>query len=534
MTQQSRLFQVAGATPSVEVSPDWPPSKQLTEWISGALVHHQGQAFGLPFELLPWQGQFLRSAWAAGRTTSALSVARGAGKTSFLAAVIAGHIVGPLAAPSSEVVVVCPSMRQATITFRAVRALVRPWSDAEPGWSIQNTVASARMRRGENDVEFVAMPGSNPDRLEGLQAGLVLVDEAAALAPNVAEPVRAVLQTSGGKIPGFRMVAISTWAAVAGSWFTSWADGGADYAQVHRADPDGDPFDSAQWRKACPSLKDRRRFRHLNDAYRADAERARTDAYEMAAFRSKRLNLGGAATVVNSPVEAAEWEEATGFAGREGGYVLGVDLGAATSMTGLAAYWPRTGRLEVVGFFGAGDLAERERRAGLAGERLYRLAFERGELLVTGARVPDLAEVLEVARDRFGTPDAVIGDTYRRAELQDALDRADGYHASRSPFVERKMNYLDGAEDLRQFRTGVVSGQVLEPPPRSLLLAAALRSARTITDTAGNEKLSRGTEGGRRHGTQDDVLAAALLAVSLGRRKGKRVQKPRRRSAPAA
>ena len=37
-------------------------------------------------------------------------------------------------------------------------------------------------------------------------------------------------------------------------------------------------------------------------------------------------------------------------------------------------------------------------------------------------------------------------------------------------------------------------------------------------DVAGNWKLAKGSEGGRRSRAKDDVVAAAILAVAVGRR----------------
>ena len=86
------------------------------------------------------------------------------------------------------------------------------------------------------------------------------------------------------------------------------------------------------------------------------------------------------------------------------------------------------------------------------------------------------------------------------------------------------MGFKDGAEDVRLFRRACLEGKVA--PGRSLLLRAALAEARTVADPAGNEKLAKGVEGGRRRRARDDAAAAAILAVAEGVRRGER---PRRR-----
>ena len=85
-------------------------------------------------------------------------------------------------------------------------------------------------------------------------------------------------------------------------------------------------------------------------------------------------------------------------------------------------------------------------------------------------------------------------------------------------FETRGMGYRDGAEDVRQFRRACAEGKVAPSP--SLLLRSAMAEARTISDPAGNAKLCKGSEGGRRMRAKDDASAAAILAVSAGVRAG--------------
>ena len=82
----------------------------------------------------------------------------------------------------------------------------------------------------------------------------------------------------------------------------------------------------------------------------------------------------------------------------------------------------------------------------------------------------------------------------------------------------RGQGFKDGAEDVRAFRRAVAEGRVTPAP--SLLLTAAMGEARVLTDPAGNSKLAKGSEGGRRMRAKDDAAAAAILAVALGVRRG--------------
>ena len=99
------------------------------------------------------------------------------------------------------------------------------------------------------------------------------------------------------------------------------------------------------------------------------------------------------------------------------------------------------------------------------------------------------------------------------AELREAL-KAAGIPPARLEL--RGMGYKDGAEDVRAFRRWCLEGKVTPLP--SLLLASAMGEARTVSDPAGNAKLAKGSEGGRRLRARDDVVAAGILAVGMASR----------------
>ena len=63
------------------------------------------------------------------------------------------------------------------------------------------------------------------------------------------------------------------------------------------------------------------------------------------------------------------------------------------------------------------------------------------------------------------------------------------------------------------FKRACLRGRVR--PTVSLLLRAGMREAVVIADPAGNQKLAKGTEGGRRKLARDDAVASAILAVAM-------------------
>ena len=139
----------------------------------------------------------------------------------------------------------------------------------------------------------------------------------------------------------------------------------------------------------------------------------------------------------------------------------------------------------------------------------------------SGNARPDIPKLLQAALDRFGRPTRIVADRWREAELRDALDNAGVPLAA---LEIRGMGFRDGAEDVRGFRRACADCRVVPAP--SLLLRSAMAEARTVSDPAGNAKLSKGSQGGRRVRARDDAAAAAILAVAEGARN--RAPQPRR------
>ena len=189
---------------------------------------------------------------------------------------------------------------------------------------------------------------------------------------------------------------------------------------------------------------------------------------------------------------------------------MGVDLGTSAAMSASAAFWPESGRLECFACFPSEpSLGERGLQDGCG--RAYCEMAERGELIIRGKRVSDIRGLLAEARARWGTPIAIACDRWREAELRDHLED-EGYPLARLEI--RGQGYRDGGEDCRDFRAACLGGRVT--PVKSLLLTSAMSAARVVTDSAGNSKLAKGVEGGRRMRARDDAVAAGILAVSTG------------------
>ena len=148
---------------------------------------------------------------------------------------------------------------------------------------------------------------------------------------------------------------------------------------------------------------------------------------------------------------------------------------------------------------------------------VYEQMHRASELILLGNRVVSVGAFLREAVQRYGIPQAIAADRWRAGELEDGV-RAVGLALPQPTW--RGQGWRDGAQDVRLFRAAVLEGKVAAPV--SLAMRAALSEARTVADTAANEKLSKGSQGGR---ARDDLAAAIVLAE--GSRRQAAAQRPR-------
>ncbi len=484
----------------------------ITTFLEG-LILAGGDHDGERFTVLPWERRFVKGAFGQ-PGHSALSVARGNGKSALVAGIATALVDpdGPLHGRRREAVCVASSFDQSRIVFEDVLAFLRERHDLSNRrlWRVQDSAQRATVEYRPTGAR-VRCVGSDPARAHGLRPALALLDEPAQWDQAKRDRMLAAIRTGLGKMPGSKMIVLGTRPAEGSHWFTAMLSGhGVGYSQAHHALPSDPPFQRRTWKRANPSLD---HLPSLEAEIWAEAAIARRDPGMLAAFRALRLNGGTSDIETATLLDADTWERIEGDAETAGAPVWGIDLGASAAMSAVAAYWPCTGALRVMAAFPIEpSLAERGIRDGVG--RLYVECHRRSELIQVGGAAVDVGELLRAAMVRFGAPAALAADRWREAELRDAL-RVAGVPIAALEL--RGQGYRDGGEDVREFRRACLEGKVV--PELSLLMRSAMSEARVAIDPAGNAKLAKGTEGGRRLRARDDAVAAAILGVSLGSRR---------------
>ena len=487
-------------------------AEQIKEYLSGLRVT-QGYRVGEPFELFQWQQKFLTGVFKHKTGDAVISVARGAGKTTLVAALGCAAIDenGPLMMPRGETVIVGPSLDQSKISFNHIIHFMGEKLHDRKRFRVMNTRHHAKIECRATGA-ILQCRSCVPERLHGIAPSLLILDEGSSWPRNMAMEAYQVLQTSRGKIDGSRLIALGTRPVSSMEhWFNDLMEQAA-YVQIHAATKDDDPFLRKTWNKANPSLKNGG-MPSLLKQYKEEAARAKANPAVLASFRALRLNMGQRLINVSHVVSPEDWRACEGLAERRGSYVLGIDLGDGNAMSAGSAYFIESGKLEAVAAFpSVPSLAEKGLADGVGD--LYLCCHDRGELILTPGRAVSVSLLLRECLKRWGTPIAIIADRYRDRDLRQALDEA---KFPQSNLIHRGMGYRDGAEDVRQFRRAIFENKVV--PSESLLLRSAFSEAVTVSDPAGNAKLAKSGEGSKRGRAKDDAAAAAILAVAEGMRR---------------
>ncbi len=472
----------------------------------------EGPNAGKPISLAPFQRRFIEGAMADDVTTAVLSIGRGNGKSAITAGTALGGLIGIWdRQPRREIIAAARTRDQGRIIWDFVAGFA-----ASLPLEIQRQLIYRRAPRLE--IEYTGDGGGHVLRViaaDGKSAlggapTMAILDERGHWALDRGDELEHALLSGLGKRSG-RAFLISTSASDDTHPFSRWIDDPlpGTYVQEHRPAP-GLPADDPESLLIANPGADYGIGGSLA-WLEAQAKRAiARGGSSLTSFRLYNRNERVSGESRDLLITLDEWlncETAT-LPPRQGGVVIGIDLGGSASMTAAAFYWPETGRLECLGTFPSmPSLLDRGQSDGVAGR--YVEMQERGELSVLGDKtVPVAPWLVEVLRHVEGEAVAAITmDRYKQAELSEAIARA----GIRAPLVWRGQGFRDGGEDCERFRRAAFDGQVKASP--SLLLRSAFADAVCLRDPANNLKLAKARSNGR-----IDAAAASVLAVAQGAR----------------
>ena len=479
----------------------------------------QGSRLGELFEVLPWEQRFIRGAFQDGVEVSGLSVARGNGKTTLIAALCTAYLLDGRRY-NADIIVCASSFNQAKIcqeqVLRFLRGTYKPEAikrtfriqDSQNNALIENRFTGLRLR----------CVGSDSKRLHGLQFTLAILDEGAQWVLGGQTVYNAII-TSLGKLPNARVLAIGTKPVDNQHWFSKLlADSTTGYSQVHEVPAESDTiFQARTWKLANPSMD------HLPDlrkSIKRESLVAKKDFNALLAFRAYRLNQGTDEENADNHLIAAEsWREVEvdGIADRGDGLIWGLDLSGGASLSALSAYWMDSLYLESIAL--VGDIPTlRERGLADGVGTLYLEFADEGSLITSRGKSACIITLLKEGLKRFGMPKTIVCDRWRANELEDALRELN----IRAKLSYRGMGFQDGSEDVERFRKALLTGFV--KPKKQLLARHCFGGCRTVQDAAGNQKITK-TGIGRRIMHRDDVAVSSVLAVAAGSRIRERLKK---------
>jgi phage terminase large subunit-like protein len=482
----------------------------------------EGPRAGERLKLAGFQKKFVRGALKKSTAVGVLSVGRGNAKSALSAGLALGAWLGEFDAQRRrEVVVAARTRDQAGVVVDYVRGFLRSLPE-----ELQEQITYRRNPRLE--LEFHGDGGGHI--LRGIAADarnalggsptLVIMDERGHWPRDKGDDLENALLSGLGKRGGKALI-ISTSAPDDSHPFSQWIDSPppGTFVQEHRPEP-GLPADDMQSiLQANPGA--RAGIGSSPKWLQAQAQRAiARGGNALASYRLYNRNERVSGETRDVLVSVDDWLgcEVSELPPREGGAVVGVDLGGSASMSAAFMFWPNTCRAEAVGAFPNNPSLEDRGQADAVGRR-YQEMHERGELVTLGDRVVPAAEFLqEVMRRLDGAPvQCFVADRYRQAEFEEALSAA----GLRVPVVWRGQGFKDGGEDCERFRQAAFDGLIQVKP--SLLLRSAMSEAVTVADPANNRKIAKGRSQGR-----IDAAAAATLAVAQGvRQRARPVQEAR-------
>ena len=330
---------------------NWTRAEKLMAFIERECFIPEGAWIGQKIKLLAFQRLFIRAVYDNPNQTrrAILSIARKNGKTSLVAPLVLGHIIGPEAIKNSQTVSGAMTRGQAGILFDAMAKMIY----LNPNMTARaDVVPSKKMITGiTTGVTYKALARDGASS-QGLSPAVAVIDEAGQIVGPTDAFVDAITTAQGAhKFP--MLFVISTQAASDSDLLSIWIDDAQrsqdinTVCHVYAADEDCDLLDELQWAQSNPALGE---FRSSEDL-RIQLERAaRMPTAEPGA---RNLLLNQRISLLTLAVAPSTWK-ANGGEVQDNLFLtqpvhVGLDLSARNDLTAcvLATKDPDTGLVHV-------------------------------------------------------------------------------------------------------------------------------------------------------------------------------------------
>ena len=477
------------------------------------------------YQLMDFQRDFLAGAFADHVAIANLTIGRGGGKTALISAIALLYLLEGFCfhRKNAMVHIFATSFDQARICGQGCLGTIRHLG-LEGGFWIADNPNNFVLKCKRTGAQLKAH-GSDPRRAHGLRPDLLVLDEPSQAQTDSGVKLFSALSTSLGKKRGARLIQIGTRPSSPLHFFQVSLDDVSNdvFSMSFAADQDDDEFSEETWKLANPGLD---RNMPAIETLRAEALRAQVDEQSRATFRSLRCNMGVSdLNVSNELLSISDFKLIEGVPQIGGPFVMGIDLGGSSSFSAIAGIDEKTGGVFCLqAFGGAHDLAKLEQQESYPAGHYQRMVAD-GSLLRLGEKVVPIPDLLRAVEKQHGRPVMIAADRYRKAELQDAMSKAGWKNI---PVDFRGQGFRDGALDVRLFRKTCLDQQITVPVSWSL--RAAMAGSRTVSDAAGNEKLAKQSEAGRRRYHKDDICSSLIVATALYARRRAMREKPRSKS----
>lgn len=482
-------------------------AKRNIAWIEANLFIPEGKDVTKPVRLRPWQQDILIGIYATPTRRAIISFSRKAGKTSLSAMILLLHLVGPEAAPNSQLYSAAQSRDQASLLFQLASKMVR-MSPTLAGF-VQIRDTAKQLLCPELGTIYRALSADASSNL-GLGPKLVVHDELGQVR-GPRSPLFEALETGSAAHENPLSICISTQAPTDADLFSVLIDdakSGADPKVklfLYTAPEELDPFSDEALKAANPAFGDFANAVELR-AMAADARRMPSREAEY-----RNLVLNQRIEAQNPFITKAIWDlNAGAVADSFEGYPVycGIDLSETSDLTSavMIARIDEKWHVKPIFWLPSDGLAEKSRKDRVPYDMWHRKGFlettpgKAIEYSYVAARLYELFQSLDIRGVGF--------DRWNFKHLKSWLEQAGFSQDALDRFVELGQGFQTQSPALRGLEAALLSEKICHGNHPVLTMCAA--NATVETDPAGNRKLSKKRSRGR-----IDGMVALNMALSV-------------------